>query len=150
MRFIYLSQDGTTTGPFTGQEVREAIATGMATSETPACTDGAKEWQPVGKMLATLAEVQAYANAKAAPLVVKPVDSGDHVFMLVLLLLCGVGVAGYFGLFFNTAREGVNNIGLLNDRLCGVIGGCSIMVVAAVLLVVQALWRILAELKNRK
>ena len=26
MRFIYLNQDGETTGPFTGQEVREAIA----------------------------------------------------------------------------------------------------------------------------
>lgn len=67
MRFIYLSQDGTTTGPFTGQEVREAIAAGMATSETPACTEGAKEWQPVGKMLAALAAMQA--NMQAPPTV---------------------------------------------------------------------------------
>lgn len=111
---------------------------------------GQKPMEQAGKMLATLAEVQAHANAKAAPLVVKPAAAGDHVFMLVLLLLGGVAVAGYFGLFYNTAREGVNNLGLLNDRLCGVIGGCSIMVVATVLLGVETLRRILAELKNRK
>ena len=148
MRFIYLNQDGETTGPFTGQEVREAVAAGRATSETPACTEGAKEWQPVGKMLAALANVQEHANAQA-----RESASFEWVTLRLIFdvaLFTGAGVAFYYGLMFDPAASGVNNVGLLNDRLCGVICGCALALLAALLLLLQALRQILAELKIRK
>ena len=150
---ITLMVAGEPTGPFSAAELCQRFAAGELTRATHFMQGEAEGWRP----LIELPEWRDHANATrpavtmaAAPAPPKPYATFDHALMLVVLLLIGMGTACYFGFFFDTAREGVNNIGLLNDRLCGVIGGCTICVIATLLLVVQGCCRIVSELRNRK
>lgn len=70
--------------------------------------------------------------------------------VLAVAIFTGAGIAAYYGLVFDPAVSGVNNVGLLSDRLSGVICGCALALLAALLLLLQVLRQILAELKNRK
>jgi hypothetical protein len=62
-------------------------------------------------------------------------------FISALLMIAGACVAGYFFLFYDTTVQGawgpadhrVHNVGLMNDRMVGVVVGIGMAVVGAIL-----------------
>ena len=89
---------------------------------------------------------------KATPPVREPVPFEWVTLRLVmcLTLIAGLGIAFYYGVMFDTSREGVNNAGLLNDRLAGVLVGGLVAVMAALWFVLQRLADLHQTLKERK
>ena len=63
----------------------------------------------------------------------------DPDLYLLLLFIGGVFQAVYYGLFFDTTRDELHNVGLLNDRLCGVIGGSALEVMMLLIKILRKL-----------
>lgn len=139
---FFINKGGEAVGPFSAAQLRAKLAAGDLRPETLFAREGSEDWRPLSDLL---------PGVSGAPLVSLAEAADTTVGVVPWLMLVGGGLmAVYFGLAFDPSRAGINNLGLLNDRLCGVIFGCTMMVVAALFLVLQALWRIVAELKNRK
>ncbi len=49
------------------------------------------------------------------------------------LITAGIMVTGFFAIFYNTSVDGYNNIGLMNDRMIGVVVGLGTAMLGAVL-----------------
>src|SRR4051812_14317678 len=53
----------------------------------------------------------------------------------LILLVAGIGADAYFFSFFDTTVDGTYNAGLMNTRICGVIGGGISWVVGTIMLI---------------
>jgi lipoprotein NlpI len=73
MKAIYLSVDGKQQGPYTQDQLRQAIKQGQFARETPAWHDGLPEWVPVGDLVLV---PPAPAHSPPPPPVVAPSHQG--------------------------------------------------------------------------
>src|ERR1039458_7962275 len=77
MKAIYLSVDGKQTGPYTQDQLREAIEQGQVARETPAWHEGLTQWVDAAGLV-MMPPPPAYTPPPPPP-VVAPVRSGNVV-----------------------------------------------------------------------
>ena len=146
---FYIHKDGEAVGPFTAEQLRAKLVAGDMASQTPCAIEGAAEWKPVVEMLAAEQRGDAPVALPAAPQIAAQSTVAQQqevpwgtVAARGLLGLCqwaGAGLVLYYWLMFDTSSGGMNNLGLLNDRLCGVIVGGFVSLFSTLLIILQTL-----------
>lgn len=136
MKRWYYLEKGNSVGPLTPKQL---IAENLD-QDTQVAEEGSAVWQPLSDVLPKLRE----ATQTTKGLFIETTASTR--VLGVLLFVIGLGIMFFFLILFETAvgsgSQSVNNIGLLNDRQCGVNAGGFLMLTGAVLLVASSEWQV--------
>lgn len=147
MKIVYLQTNGETSGPFTVEEVRADLNAGRIPGDTPAYVEGMNHWQPVVQLLASLSQSRALPEITATDASPGDPDVLAKLFLTGMLLV-GVVCAFYYGVLFDTSFEGVSNWSLMNKKACGVVLGCSLALLAALLRILLAVLVVGEDIKQ--
>lgn len=126
-------------GPVTLSQLWELYKSGEINDQTHVAREGSDSWVPLS---AAFEEMKDELNPKPH----WRLESMHATRGLgIALFLIGFCALAFFLVFFHTSVEGrggsVNNIGLLNDRQCGVNAGGFLMLAGAVLMAAGGEWK---------
>jgi len=128
---VYLMVAAELHGPFGVQEVQGMIAAGTLSDGKG--TELAVTMSPgIGAPVGPATGLPSKARDASVPMSSVLVD-----LALALLFILGVILLVYYGLFFDTTRDGIHSPRLLNDRFVGVISGSALAVVVCLIKLVR-------------
>lgn len=144
---------GKASQPMTGASVRGMLDAGQLHEATPMMVTGDSDWLSVKDFLEELPSkggaVRTEAN-RPSSIAVSPERIIEPLFATktagFVLLILGFLAIFFFFFNFNTAIQWggrtINNIGLLNDRQCGIMVGGFFMVTGAIFIAAGSRYRI--------
>lgn len=125
--FYFQDAAGAVQGPVTPGALLDLWRQGAVCDETPTALDGDEDWLPLTTFWDVLQPPRAVQ--RAAPVRAADAGGGKSAGDIswtqaagVVMVLAGVLLGFYYFVFFDTATaSGVHNVGLMNDRMAGLL-----------------------------